>query len=398
MDNETLTKRKENIKKIINELEAIEIVKKNGDVEIKEKPIVVMAPAGNDDTHLRVYGYGGDIGGIPLPTTDAKYAILKKSYYKYLIDGYRSNRGKNPDGKVGQVYNIPGWLEDNIPGDDDLDDKYVGKKPHEKLDLLNEESDKSKMFTDAEVMKLYWPLALATSANRFTTIEGNKQERWVQDLIAKKYIKKRGKFGDKSFVVSDLEFDLPLTEKRKKEKGGNASKPDFVVFDGESFGFVEFKYAGTAMGNSDKTRLDAHFLDFYDVMREQTDDVRWKAYGECISRCEILIDYGIVKDDDDVLKNALKLCKDKYEAVKDGSAKGDATKLFWCGFLFVDGDKSYIKDRINDQLIKGSEDVTNKLSKVSVYAQYLTEEQMLGEKSKEIFDMTYTIQKLVKKL
>ena len=224
----------------------------------------------------------------------------------------------------------------------------------------------------------------------------------MQCEIVKEFQKRCGNKGEDLLYITDMEFDFALTKNRQEEKGsGAASKPDFVVFDGESFGLVEFKYNGQGYGNNND--LDVHFLDFYNLMYEATDEERWAKYKECIKRAEILVELEVLGNSEstrNILKNKLKKQNEYCENKRNG--KFDE-KLFWCGFYFVEGLKtaqSRIKLKLlTEKYYKNSK----KFKENNEYYQNLTEKIETMEKkhskiyacySKEdnlVFDMTKSI-------
>ena len=415
--------------------------------ETEEKPIIIMGPDGSKNKNkLRIYAYGGQIGAIP--TLDAhpssEFGLADKGYAKF------ASRIEWKDEKD-HKHKAPNWIEKNMPlipanlGKKVInsnEDKYEKNLEH----ILNARNDEElfknnnseqvdikkrneEIYNRKEYRDLYLTLILAATQCKFTKSDATKGERWIQHNIAKEYTSECGVIDGKPFIITDLEFDLPLTKERVKEKkkhneednidaeSNGKSKPDFVVFDGESFGFVELKYNADSMKRNSNNSLESHFLDFYNVMREYEGNLWKEVYEKCLSRLKCLLDYGVIPKEmtykdkvinwEDLYKKCLDYCNDK----KDNSEFEDSR--LWCGFMFVDGSydseeenrqKTYVKTEIYEQLTKDESKASNKLlsseSDMVVRGLYCKESELMSgdEKEKTVFDMSKTIKDIQKEL
>ncbi len=343
----------------------INSVKKLNDYKIivdgkEEKPIVIMPPDGSNQNELRVYAYGGDIGRIPI-CSSSRYSLARdKEYCKYLkSDGYNNNR------KRSSFYPFPKWLN-KLPykKPDDLQDydeeeilKRLLNSPDKKEELVGNKAD------------YYLPLILAASRSRFTSKNKKdyiKQEKWAQHEIAKRFQQNAGIKNGRPLIITDMEYDIPLSESRSNEKAirkkgpgkGKASKPDFVMFDGESFGIVEFKYMGDSMKRYGENALDWHYLDFYSAVKTDKETTLNK-YKECLERLNTLLNCHIILPDDEKIRNyfiekcnnGLNWCEQAIMKMSHGESEYvNVGNLFWFGFLFVGG-KDDVTKCIGEQLI-----------------------------------------------
>ncbi len=322
----------------------------------KEKPIVVMAPDGTDETSLRLYAFGGNIGRIPY-FKNGEYQTADKAYAKYIrFPNYTINYNK-----VSHKYDFPDWLKD-YPIEEKKSEELL-KEYSEKRGSIEE----LKKCFDTDSDSLYLPLILGAAGNRFTCKKkgyvGKKMERWKQHEIAKYYMEHTSKGGS---IITDLEFEIPISaarmeekafrsknkdkekkEKTQKQKG--ASKPDFVIFDGERFGIVEFKYLGQSMETHSANSLDWHLLDFYDAVGNEAHN-HIDLYNKCLDRLECLLECGVILPSDKKkqteVRDSLEKCRENARSDKD------IKDLFWFGFLFVGGNKTSINKLIKSQLIE----------------------------------------------
>ncbi|MBR6307108.1 MAG: hypothetical protein IKR39_00700 [Lachnospiraceae bacterium] len=299
--------------------ETIKNLKKLNDYEIiiggkKQRPIVIMPPDGSNQEHFRVYAYGGQIGRVPFDIKKWYHLASDKKYSEYSSDksalkNILSNRSY-----------------------EDRKDYLVGKKRDSYLRLI-----------------------LEASRKKFTGKAGLKGERLVQHEIAKHYQNAFGNKDGKNLIITDIELDIPISDKRALEKGirihskdgkrkkGKASKPDFVMFDGTQFGIVELKYLGKSMDTRTANSLDWHYLDFYSSINECGKEKTREIYGTCLRRLKELIDAEIIDHEWDT---KWKILDDEYTKNKEM----DCSKKFWFGFLFVGGDKKVVHNRMESQL------------------------------------------------
>lgn len=350
------------VKLLKGQLKSLEKYPLELDDNVTDKPIVIFGPDGTNKNQLRLYAYGGDIGLVPLGKK-AKYELAKdKKYANYICTETDRKEMDEKDIKA----EAPEWLTKQKVVIDELKDT-INTPRKLLLSCYNKNKSKEELLKAEKDNDYYLPLILAAQIKKWTKKDGKtKKERRVQCEIAKIYQKKCGKRDGKDFIVTDIEFKFPLTPKRCKEKGkGTDSKPDFVVFDGYSFGLIELKYNGE--GYSDNNDLNVHFNDFYDLIYDETDEIRWEKYGECLRRLAILLKLGVLGTDENRKKwlECLKKQRKFYKLNKNGSFRNE---LFWFGFYFVGGKKK-ANNRIKSRLIE-DEEINCKLKAIKVYAGY----------------------------
>lgn len=315
------------------------------DINLIDKPVMIIGPEWGHEEELRVWAYGGSIavisledGKISLCDKKAKLsdgqkqknALSEKSYYsygRYLINGFK-------DGKDHVFY-----LQD------ELKKKYIAADVYSVYSELicahnRKKDDKEQL--DKELLDLSVFAAYSRYLNRPT--DGGEplyaQEKSMQCVIAKnsmansQYDKK-----EKSMVVVDVEFHLNAN----KSTGPRA---DFVVFDGKAFGLIEFKYLGLSMDGSDNS-LEKHYTDFQIAAMPENAE---KLVEELIRRMDMLIDYGVIDQSWNV---PLKSFSESF------GNNGYRNDMLWFGFYFV-GDKSDIPGHVNgiveDRVIKQIKD------------------------------------------
>lgn len=436
---------------IITEINNFAIFRKSN--ETAEKPVLIAAPDGSNAGALRIYGYSGDIGRLPVE--GGKVSLLRKDYTKYLskkIKGGR-NRAKWLDFSNNKTDVFPQLFIDKKIGMDDYESI---------LNTFISSVEPSEIWNDQDYRNLYLKLALAAAevSPKGTKTNGKRGERWVQQLVAKYYQTHNGIMAGKPIIITDVEFDMPISENRILQKrirnaknmeknceayiksvkakdniisGGDtkaagASKPDFIVFDGERFGYVEMKYDGESMDDFTSNGLDWHFLDFYSAMSASY-ETQLEKYEECLNRLEILLDYGIInekmeeKDEKIDWRALLNRCKKKLENLKkqyndktdctEMGCKAQEEQLFWVGFVFIGGNKINIANKIKNQLIGprrehkpfkntdrenaekyAAEDVDSKITSFPIYCQYCedTEDGNIG------LDLSKTLEQVCEEL
>ena len=352
----------------------------------EERPIIILGPEGSSKNKLRVYAYGGDVGKIPInklgrdyklpKTKNAKNGKKEKGYAKYIRsgEGYKNEHG--------QTFKVPDWLISNSAVKQALKYKSINDEEELLKSCIDENNQvKIKEYLKADENNYYLPLILAAQYNRWTKYDGEITERRIQCEIVKKYQKECGSIKGRDFIVTDIEYKFPLTKERsdekRKKKGDNisnlkgmSSKPDFIVFDGESFGLVELKYNGE--GYSDNNDLDVHFLDFYDLLRTVEDKEKWKkqwaAYGECLRRLKILLDLDVLVENKEERKKWLKKYGNQQKYYEENKDEKFDHSLFWCGFYFIGG-KETANNKIKSCLWR-NKDINKKLNEIKVYAGY----------------------------
>ena len=310
-----------------------------------DNPIVIMPPTDAEMSLLRVYAFGGCIGYVSIFDKGSKIAKIKE-YDKYLIDGYMNG------------YNHIFVLNK------DLKSKYIDKDADEEknrtcvCNALNTIVTK-KILPDALICDdEYLDLIVSAAYTRFLHREGGvatplaAQERSRQMCIAKSST--QSKYCDNALLVVDVEFDIDLkndqyepiyhySKSSKKWNENRKAKVDFVVFDGSSFGLVEFKYLGDSMKADSENSLKNHYIDFKRILVEDKNnlEILWNAICE---RASCLFEYDVVKDPK---------WKDLFERAKNNGYKED---LIWCGFYFM-GDKNSTKFK------KGCADIEGEVKK-----------------------------------
>lgn len=381
-----------------------------------EKPFYITSPSGSSGSNLRVYAYGGDVGTIDAGSgsfciSDMSSKNEKNMYAKHLksTTTYKRSGGPGKPPVIETRDNDRRPLEGKFPINDDL---------QEELENHIWETDINKLFSEDN--KKYIDLLLTAmmnwSRNKVESIDKfNTKERRVQMRFAKKNVY-NVKYSAEKMIVTDVEFELeaPFTGKIHSinEKKLNASikknkdfselaeeefeqkkiayledtngeklkvfkvKPDMIMFDGEKFGLVELKAHGESMTSTSDNSLKKHCLDFCDLIADGNDKSRsiegewkeytsfvpedvdevirkaqWDAFRTCVNRARVLLDNGLI--DQSWRKSIL----EAEEYCRDNKQDNVCTR-FWCGFLFIDGDKkridkNYVKRQLKD--FKGSD-------------------------------------------
>lgn len=348
-------------------------------------PIAIMGPTGIEgDTKLRVYAFGGEIGRIA--TKKLEHCTLKLgrdykkasnddndkdnkkvkdyAYGKYLIDGYEN--GHLHKFTYEQIHKQIEYVKTKH----NCDNLYV------EFDRLHKSYKKQQQKYDAmcgDDQQKYLDIICTAAYTRFQHREGEKDntkvidlsERSCQTLIAHVNQNTKWEEGKDSLVVVDMEYDVPLNaiiEKDGKEKfrmkkdfktqeevHKKKAKVDFVVFDGKSFGLIEFKYQAMSMEAGSENSLKEHYLDFKRIIDEDMPAEKIKLIKELIRRMEYLLDYEVI---DKSWKASFEKLKEKVASMSDGDNYD--SDLLWCGFYFVH-DKKYedkVKVELKNQLGK----------------------------------------------
>jgi|GEM_PF-4684044 len=177
--------------------------------------LVIVGPSGTDskDNHMRIYIYGGRIGGAP----------LGKAEWELPSDAYKNHNS---------------MLEEYFSGEYNKEDK---KKLYEQND---------------DFLK-----AIVTAAkNRFKS-EGTIKERAVQTDLVRKYLSKELESG---YIICDMEHAVP---QGKTPTGKKRSDFDIIILNPHSgkAGLIELKSNSKACENI-KSGLKAHLEDILDCM------------------------------------------------------------------------------------------------------------------------------------
>ena len=347
----SLTNEESIAKKIINK----DIVKALIDYKYKysnqmENPILVVGPAGND-THLRVYAFGGCIGEIATTEkTQCKLAFSKDenkkySYGKYLEDGY-----ENGHGHVFKHEAIPELKGLKEKFDKPLQDEFAYLAEN-----CSNKEQKQMMIQDEK----YLDLIISAAYTRFMHRKDNEvmglSERSKQTLIAKQCQTTKWEENKKNMVVVDIEYDISLNNKiepKRKQKSSKTGKDvdkskakvDFVVFDGESFGLIEFKYKGESMERGSNNSLEHHYLDFQRIISEDNNENKINVIKELIKRTTYLLDYNIIHS------NWGKKLAELDTKIKNMKPEEYDAKMLWCGFYFVETGGKDIEKELENQI------------------------------------------------
>lgn len=370
----------DNSKKTIND-----IVSDLWNYEAKgEKPVIVVGPAednvkktlddeGCKNALLRIYSYGGKLGGIKLNETENTANLIGSDYLEnHLLK--KDDLTKYSESELNQV---DAW-----------------KKQIDKILLQREQKSKKKSKTKVILSgkrdEIFYGDSLKLAV-RSTWLWGQKdseaesKERNEQTRVIKHHIGPLAEYVGK-YVPTDMEYKLPIPQtgliknslhiakirKNNDIDNGdytkNRKKPDFIVFDGKSFGLVEMKYNGASMEMSQANSLREHFLDFVSIIappqsllrkedlvganneniwykyanktKEEQEaaiyKVQWEVLHECLYRALCISKVGLLSED--CIKKLNELVKWYNE--QDTSKPFPYEKgLLWCGFYFMNGPK-----------------------------------------------------------
>lgn len=286
-----------------------------------DRPILILGPE-NDNKYkgeMRIWAYGGSIASVDTEKGSVKMLDRgKEEYANYLKDGFRNNK-INPE---------EFWQDGLLDYlDEPADLKYTR--------LLRENIDRS-----GHIDQTLFDLSVFAAYTRYLNRETYKkypfypQEKSIQCVIAKNnMLNSRYKKGSGSLLVIDVETHL-------FSKDGRHPRADFVVFDGDSFGLIEFKYLGKSM-DKPTNNLKKHYEDFSEAM---SSEYASKLFGQLKMKLQYLMSYGIIDE------SWQDKCEEMYTRKYDKS-------VLWCGFYFLgDADdlpgkkKPIVKDRIIKQL------------------------------------------------
>ena len=289
-------------------------------LNILKRPVLVLPPE-NDDKYagkMRLWAYGGSIADIETETGMISLCDKKMDYTDYLKNGFRNNK----------VYPEEFWQEglfDHL--DEEADLKYVK--------LVKKHTDASVQI-EKELLDLSVFAAYTRYMNRsiYKKYPSYPQEKSMQCVLAKNCMLQSKYTDDKeSMVVIDVETHL-------FHRDNKHPRADFVVFDGSSFGLIEFKYLGQSMDRKEND-LAKHYEDFCKAMNAQNGK---KLFEQLKMKLKYQTAYGVI--DDSWREKAEEMCKREYDK-----------SVLWCGFYFL-GDatdipgkkKGIVKDRIIKQL------------------------------------------------
>ena len=160
----------------------------------------------------------------------------------------------------------------------------------------------------SEELSGYLDLAIQATEHKFHNKERQYQTRLAR-LSRDSCVYNPGK---KQWLIIDMEYTT------SKEKYDGNYKPDYIVFDGESFGIVELKCNGNIGENFIK-----HIKDFNSMV---SSDKYMANIKQFIARMEVLIEIGVI---DESFRTALNEYKESYRSKKPSD-------IVWIGFLFID--------------------------------------------------------------
>ena len=167
------------------------------------------------------------------------------------------------------------------------------------------------------------------SRSEYKTYPTYPQEKSIQCVIAKNsMLNSVYKDGERSIVVVDVEAHL-------FDEGSEHPRADYVVFDGASFGLVEFKYLGRSM-DSKSNNLRKHYDDFEKAVKPQNGRKLFELLKMKLSYLEA---YGLI----DI--SWQEKCREFLQRDYDAS-------VLWYGFYFL-GDKSdMLKMPVSRRVVK----------------------------------------------
>ena len=316
------------------------------DANALECPVMIIAPEEcpeDDDGELRVWVYGGCIATISTRT-----GKVEVKPHKNISDSQRKRNTelckyvKESPGRETTPYDYGKYLYDGfIDGNGNgyrlsrgMKAKYASK---DRLGAYKAyESLVSEHKNDGIKEELLDLMTYAAYTRWLCREEGSDTPRYAGEKMIQCAIAKKSMANDKyapeerSAVIVDIEYHF-LGEKK--------SRADFVIFDGKSFGLVEFKYLGKSMDN-----LTKHLEDFNKVLRDKSkgEDI----IDELIRKTGILCRYGVL---DSSWERAIR-------SFKENEKKHTSGKHLWCGFYFLGDGK--------DIGMSGSQyDVTKQINK-----------------------------------
>lgn len=308
------------------------------DVRLPNSPITFVGPDKQNEKYIRVIIYGGHVADIYLDNDESicslcvnfekKEEALKYTsdvniesdkvydYGKFLIDGFTNGRGR--------VYSLNSKIKE----------KYCRENKENKLVLYTRFCELIESLSPYEALMNEEFLDLLTYANylRWSSGDGSillaPSEKNKQNCIAKiSMLNSRYNYGEHEYLVIDTEYLLDFPDRKEKE---SKKRVDFVVFDGETIGFVEFKYLGGSTEN-----LESHYCDFKRLLDDCQNEYRVHVIEELMSRLKLLIEYGIVD-------------KSWERAYESFASKIYDKSLLWGGFFFLGDRYDYpVKDNKN---------------------------------------------------
>ena len=334
-------------KEQIKNADVVDILLKYKDIDTCDEPIVIVGPAGNDESHLRAYAYGGLIGkiatknGLDCNVADDVGAINSKSketaysYGKYVLQNYVNGHGHKfcPSNTLFSDEKYGNKCEKTELAGEQYEGLY-----HYFEEVVTSNKPKKEILCDETYLDLIVSAAKTRFVHKIKDGTEYPQERNIQTKIAKLNMCKPCLDGN--MIVVDMEATIKIQEDKKKKN----PKIDFVLFDGFSFGLVEFKYRGESMENKSSNSLEEHYKDFESIINNKSDEKKWEVVKELLRRVKYLLKYKLIDE-------GWKAKIDELEETCNEMESFDS-KLLWCGFYFVESGNTNIENQIEVQ-IKG---------------------------------------------
>ena len=272
-------------------------------LNILKKPILILGPE-NDDKYkgkIRIWAYGGSIAEIDTASGNIKLADNIKDYRVYLEDGYK-NKKRKPE-----CFYREGLFDDL---DKPAEDKF--------LNLITSHNKDKQTKIDPLLLDLCVFAAYTRYLSRriYKSYPTFPQEKSIQCVLAKNNILNSVYNPDKeSLVVIDVETHLFIKEDKYP-------RADFVVFDGKSFGLIDFKYLGQSV---DGDSLKKHYNDFIKAMSKENGKLLFERLK---MKLKYQIEYGLI--DESWYDKSIEMLNKTYD-----------DSVLWCGFYFL-GDATNI--------------------------------------------------------
>ncbi len=292
-------------------------------------PVLILGPENDSKKYkgkMRLWAYGGSIATIDSETGHIVFPNGGRDYIPYLIDGY-PNLKKSPE-----IFRQEGLF-------DKLD--IPAKEKYERL-IISHDRVSGKINPELLDLSVFAAYTRYLNRSEYKTYPTYPQEKSIQCVIAKNnMLNSVWKDGESSLVVIDVETHL-------LDEGGKHPRADFVVFDGMSFGLIEFKYLGKSMDRKENN-LIKHYDDFLIAMKPQNGR---KLFEQLKMKLSYLIEYELI--DESWQEKGREFLNRDYDA-----------SVLWCGFYFL-GDRSDIyeknKDIVKDRISKQLKPVIDKAS------------------------------------
>ncbi|MCR5847616.1 MAG: hypothetical protein K6G75_05805 [Lachnospiraceae bacterium] len=297
-------------------------------LNLLKHPVLILGPENDSEKYkgkMRLWAYGGSIATVDSETGYVVFPAGSRNYIPYLCDGYKNNK----------IHPEEFWQEGLF---DDLD--MPANEKYEKLLKMHDKSSGriAPELLDLSVFGAYTRFLNRSVHQKYPTYP---QEKSMQCVIAKNsMLNSVWKGSERSLVVIDVETHL-------FSEGTEHPRADFVVFDGEAFGLIEFKYLGQSMDGKENN-LSKHYDDFVKAMKPQRGN---KLFEQLKMKLRYLLGYGLI--DESWQEKGKEMLGKKYDA-----------SVLWCGFYFL-GDKSDIseryKDIVGDRIVKQLKPVIGKM-------------------------------------